>query len=52
MPPRGGHGGFDDPRFPLNWQPMYPGLAAAAVVYGAGLLRPQPFATFRLPDVP
>ncbi len=31
------HGGFDSPRFPLGWQPMYPGLLAAAAVYGAGL---------------
>ena len=34
-----GHGGFDTPRFPLNWQPMYPGLLAAALVYGAGLIK-------------
>ena len=34
-----GHGGFDAPHFPLNWQPMYPGLLAAAAVYGAGLVR-------------
>ena len=32
-----GHGGFDAPRFPLGWQPMYPGLVAAFLVYGAGL---------------
>lgn len=32
-----GHGGFDAPRFPLGWQPMYPGFAAAALVYGLGL---------------
>ena len=47
-----GHGGFDDPHFPLGWQPMYPGLAAAALVYGAGLLLPKPISAFRLPDVP
>ncbi len=45
-----GHGGFDDPRYPLGWQPMYPGLFAAAVVYGAGLLQGRPAAAFRLPD--
>ena len=33
-----GHGGFDDPRFPLNWQPMYPGLFAATLVYSFGLV--------------
>ena len=37
-----GHGGLDSPRFPLNWQPMYPGLLTAAAVYGAGLLRTRP----------
>ena len=33
-----GHGGFDNPQFPGGWQPLYPGLLAAALVYGAGLL--------------
>jgi SSS family solute:Na+ symporter len=32
------HGGFDSPRFPLGWQPMYPGLLIAALIYGAGLI--------------
>jgi len=40
-----GHGGYDSPRFPLGWQPMYPGLLLAALLYGAGLLRPA-----RAPD--
>ena len=31
------HGGFDAPRFPLNWQPMYPGLLTAAIFYSLGL---------------
>jgi solute:Na+ symporter, SSS family len=35
------HGGYDDPNFPLGWQPMYPGLLACALIYGAGLLRKQ-----------
>ncbi len=34
------HGGYDDPHFPLGWQPMYPGLLAALLIYGAGLFRP------------
>ena len=34
-----GHGGYDDPHFPLGWQPMYPGLLLAALAYGAGLGR-------------
>jgi SSS family solute:Na+ symporter len=42
-----GHGGPDNPNFPLGWQPMYPGLLVAALIYGAGLLvqtiRPTPF---------
>lgn len=33
------HGGYDDPHYPLDWQPMYPGLIAAALCYGAGLLK-------------
>jgi len=33
-----GHGGFDAPHFPWNWQPMYPGFLAAAAIYGGGLL--------------
>ncbi len=33
-----GHGGFDDPHFPRNWQPLYPGLLVAALVYGAGVV--------------
>ena len=33
-----GHGGYDDPAYPLDWQPMYPGLAVAALAYGAGLV--------------
>ena len=32
-----GHGGYDDPGYPLGWQPMYPGLAVAALAYGMGL---------------
>lgn len=32
------HGGYDDPRYPFGWQPMYPGLLACALVYGTGLL--------------
>lgn len=38
------HGGVDDPHFPLGWQPMYPGLLVAAMLYGLGLLvkRPPP----------
>ena len=35
------HGGFDAPRFPLHWQPMYPGLIVAVAVYGAGLTSPR-----------
>jgi SSS family solute:Na+ symporter len=35
------HGGFDDPHFPLNWQPMYPGLLACAIIYGIGLLKAE-----------
>lgn len=31
------HGGYDDPHFLWNWQPMYPGLILAALTYGAGL---------------
>lgn len=31
------HGGLDDPHFPFNWQPMYPGLLVAALFYGVGL---------------
>src|SRR5579884_586005 len=31
------HGGYDDPHFPLGWQPMYPGLLIALCVYTAGL---------------
>ena len=31
------HGGYDNPRYPLGWQPMYPGLAVAALFYGLGL---------------
>ncbi|MGI4792360.1 MAG: sodium:solute symporter family protein [Janthinobacterium lividum] len=37
-----GHGGFDNPQFLLNCQPMYPGLLIAALVYGLGLLRTGP----------
>jgi SSS family solute:Na+ symporter len=33
------HGGYDDPQFPLNWQPMYPGLLICAVIYSCGLIR-------------
>jgi SSS family solute:Na+ symporter len=32
------HGSLDVPNFPLNWQPMYPGLLIAAIFYGAGLI--------------
>ena len=32
-------GGMDDPHYPLNWQPMYPGLLVAVVLYGMGLGR-------------
>ncbi len=32
------HGGLDTPRFPLGWQPMFPGLLAAALFYALGLL--------------
>lgn len=31
------HGGLDDPHFPLNWQPMFPGLLVAALFYSLGL---------------
>jgi SSS family solute:Na+ symporter len=33
-----GHGGLDNPSYPLGWQPMYPGLLVAGVIYGAGLI--------------
>lgn len=40
------HGGYDNPNYPLGWQPMYPGLLVAALIYGAGLIArmtyPQP----------
>jgi SSS family solute:Na+ symporter len=36
-----GHGGYDDPHFPLGWQPMYPGLLFAALAYGVGLCKKQ-----------
>ena len=33
-----GHGGMNDPQFLFGWQPMYPGLFVAAVLYSIGLL--------------
>ncbi len=33
-----GHGGIDNPSYPGHWQPLYPGLLVAALVYGAGLV--------------
>jgi len=33
-----GHGGIDTPAYPGGWQPLYPGLLVAAVVYGTGLV--------------
>ena len=35
------HGGFDNPSFPMGWQPMFPGLGVAALVYAAGIRRPR-----------
>jgi SSS family solute:Na+ symporter len=40
-------GGYADPHYPLGWQPMYPGLLAASLVYAVGLLRKP-----RLPSTP
>jgi hypothetical protein len=33
-------GSLADPHFPLNWQPMFPGLLVAALFYSLGLLPP------------
>ncbi len=41
------HGGFDNPSFPLGWQPMFPGLGVAALVYLGGIRRPQTYPAFQ-----
>ena len=43
------HGGYDDPRYPFGWQPMYPGLLACALVYATGLFL-RLYQERRLPD--